>query len=257
MLKNKSILYLCTIFCIFVFNVNIFATNQTEEQHWYLKYNSDGIHPDTPDNGCYSEQYGTISLDKSGEKTIYLTFDAGYENGNIEKILDILKAHDVCGAFFVLPNLIRTNPELLQRMNNEGHLICNHTRSHKNMSKIHDIKLFKKELEDNEQILKDELGLQMSKFYRPPEGTFSEENLEFAKQLGYKTVFWSLAYADWDNDNQIPPDKALSLLKSRMHSGCVLLLHPTSKTNAEILDPLISSLKNEGYVFKSLEEFPE
>ncbi len=237
--------------------MNIFATSNTAEQHWYLKYNTDGIQPDTPDDGSYSEKYGTIALDKSGEKAIYLTFDAGYENGNIKKILDVLKAHDVCGAFFVLPNLIRTNPELLQRMNNEGHLICNHTRSHKNMAKIHDIELFKKELSDNEQILEDTLGLQMAKFYRPPEGTFSEENLEFARKLGYKTVFWSLAYADWDNDNQITPDKALALLKSRMHPGCILLLHPTSKTNAEILDPLISSLKNEGYVFKSLEDFPE
>lgn len=237
--------------------MNIFATNKTTEQHWYLKYNSEGNQPDTPDNGSFTKPYGAISLDKSGKKTIYLTFDAGYENGNIKKILDILKAHDVCGAFFVLPNLIKTNPELLQRMNDEGHLICNHTRSHKNMAKIHDIELFKKELADNEQILKDEVGLQMAKFYRPPEGTFSEENLKFARQLGYKTVFWSLAYADWDNDNQVSPDKALALLKSRMHPGCVLLLHPTSKTNADILDPLISSLKNEDYVFKSLEEFPE
>lgn len=257
MLKNKLFLYLCTIACIFALNANIFAANKTIEQHWYLKYRSEGIQPDTPDNGAYAKQYGTITLDKSGEKTVYLTFDAGYENGNVKKTLDILKAHDVPGAFFVLPNLMRTNPELLRRMNDEGHLICNHTRSHKNMAKIHDIKLFEKELSENEQILKDELGLIMSKFYRPPEGSFSEENLEYAKQLGYKTVFWSLAHADWDNDNQPAPEKALTLLKSRMHPGCVLLLHPTSKTNAEILDALISSLKNQGYVFKSLEEFPD
>jgi peptidoglycan-N-acetylmuramic acid deacetylase len=111
-------------------------------------------------------------------------------------------------------------------------------------------------LTDNEIILRDELGLEMSKFYRPPEGTFAEENLEFASKLGYSTVFWSLAYADWDNDNQPSPEKALTLLKSRIHPGCVLLLQPTSKTNAAILDPLISTLKNEGYIFKSLEEFP-
>ena len=223
---------------------------------WYLKYNEGEAHPNTPDNGSYSEKYGVISLDRSGEKNIYLTFDAGYENGNIERILDVLKKHNVRGAFFVLPNLIKSNPELLQRMNDEGHLICNHTKSHGNMGKITDINRFRDELEGNEKILKDTLGLDMKKYYRPPEGAYSELNLSQARELGYTTVFWSLAYADWDNSKQPDKDKSLRLLLSRVHPGCVALLHPTSDTNAAILDDFISELKTRGYTFKSLDEFP-
>ena len=142
------------------------------------------------------------------------------------------------------------------RMHNEGHLICNHTKSHKNMGRVRNIEDFKKELEGNEQILYETVGLKMSKYYRPPEGAYSETNLQHAKELGYKTVFWSLAYADWDNQKQPDSNKALQLLLRRMHPGCVLLLHPTSSTNAAILDPLIMKLKDMGYSFASLDEFP-
>lgn len=248
---------LCIICCIFVLNIQVSSADKGKFMNWYLKYYSDERQPDTPDKGRYDEMYNVISLDKSGEKTIYLTFDAGYENGNIEKTLDILKSQNVSGAFFILPNLIKSNPEIVQRMNDEGHLICNHTRSHKNMASITNIDEFKKELTDLEDILYESLGLNMSKYYRPPEGAYSEANLEFANLLGYRTVFWSLAYADWDNNKQINPEKALSLLLSRVHPGCVLLLHPTSNTNAEILDDFISEVKNRGYTFKSIDEFPQ
>ncbi len=233
----------------------IFAQDY-KELNWYLNYGTNNEQPQTPDNGTYTAKYNVISLDKTGNKSIYLTFDAGYDNGNIAKILDILSKNNVHGAFFVLPNLIKTNPELLLRMHNEGHLICNHTKSHRNMGKITDINEFKKELEDNEAVLKDKLGLEMAKYYRPPEGAYSELNLNQANQLGYKTVFWSLAYADWDNNKQIERNKALELLLSRIHPGCVLLLHPTSETNTLILDEFITTLKNEGYIFKSLDDFP-
>lgn len=255
-IKKSSIAILCTFLCIFACNMQTFAAGKGDAQSWYLKYNTDGKQPDTPDGGRYSSQYDVISLDKSGEKKIYLTFDAGYENGNISKILDTLKKHNVKGAFFILPNLIKSNPDIVQRMNDEGHLICNHTRSHGNMANIASFDEFKKELTDLEDILRSELGIEMAKYYRPPEGTYSEANLEFAKRLGYKTVFWSLAYADWDNKKQMSPDKAMKLLNLRIHPGCVMLLHPTSDTNAIILDEFIGKMKADGYVFKGLDEFP-
>lgn len=247
---------LCIIFCITFLNIHVFCAENEAPKNWYLKYNSGGSWPDTPDGGNYSEKYNVISVDKSGEKTIYLTFDAGYENGNIKKILDTLKQHDVKGAFFILPNLIKTNPEIVKRMNEEGHLICNHTRSHKNMAYVTRFDDFKKELTDLENILYNNLGIEMAKYYRPPEGAYSEINLEFANFLGYRTVFWSLAYADWDNSKQMNPSNAISLLLSRVHPGCVLLLHPTSDTNTQILDEFITKLKEEGYTFKSLDDFP-
>lgn len=255
MMKKFYIFILCIIYCIFALNMHTLAQGKADSQNWYLKYNKDEIPPQTPDNGSFTKQYDVISLDKSGEKSIYLTFDAGYENGNVEKILDILDKHNVKGAFFVLPHLIESSPALVQRMNDNKHLICNHTRSHKNMSKITDFNVFKKELTDNEDILRNTLGIEMAKYYRPPEGAYSEANLEFAKNAGYKTVFWSLAYADWDNNKQPDAEKSLNLLLSRVHPGCVALFHPTSETNVKIMDRFIETLKAKGYTFKSLDEF--
>ncbi len=255
--KEKLIAFLCITLCINSLNIQHVYSQDSKVQSWYLKYGNKGEVPQTPDNGVYTEKYDVISLDRSGEKSIYLTFDAGYENGNIAKILNTLKMHNVPGAFFVLPNLIKSNPELLVRMNDEGHLICNHTKSHGNMGKVTDINVFRNELENNEAILKDSLKLEMAKYYRPPEGAYSELNLSHAKELGYKTVFWSLAYADWDNDKQLECGKALELLFSRVHPGCVVLLHPTSETNAKILDEFIIKLKQDGYTFKSLDDFPD
>lgn len=253
-LSKKNIVFLCTVFCIFASTMHTNAN--TEIQNWYLQYGEHGQIPKTPDNGEFTEKYDVISLDRSDSKNIYLTFDAGYENGNVVKTLDVLKKHNITGAFFILPNIIKTNPELIIRMNNEGHLICNHTKSHKNMGKVTDISEFKAELTGNEDILKDALEIEMAKYYRPPEGAYSELNLAHAKQLGYKTVFWSLAYADWDNSKQYEPQKALDLLLKRLHPGCVLLLHPTSATNAVILEDFILKAKEAGYEFKSLDQFP-
>ena len=222
---------------------------------WYTVPKNDGSRPDSFEAKDIIEKYNTIFLGKADEKKIYLTFDAGYENGNVEKTLDALKKHNVKGAFFVLPHFIKANPELIDRMISEGHLICNHSTSHRDMSSVSDPKSFKAELEGIEKVYKEQTGKEMAKYYRPPEGRFSELNLKHATELGYKTVFWSLAYADWDNNNQMAPERAKKLILSRMHNGCVLLLHPTSETNAVMLDGLISDLKNAGYSFGTLDEF--
>ena len=180
--------------------------------------------------------------------------DAGYENGNVEKILDILKANEVKGTFFILPRLAENNTDLCKRMKEEGHLVGNHSVHHKNMGKIGDIETFTKETKPLDEFFKEKTGYEMDTFFRPPEGAFSENTLKFAQELGYTTVFWSLAYADWDNNKQMNPDKALELLLSRTHDGCVLLLHPTSETNTKILDSYIKTLKGQGYEFCLVDE---
>ena len=192
--------------------------------------------------------------DAAEEKVIYLTFDAGYENGNIEKILDVMKEEEVIGAFFVLKNLILKNGDLITRMIDEGHLVCNHTASHKDMTKCTSLEEFKAELDCLEEVYFEATGQKLAPYYRPPEGKFNEASLQYAKALGYKTVFWSFAYADWDNARQMAPEEAKQKILSHVHNGEILLLHPTSATNAAILKDVICELKKEGYRFGSLDE---
>lgn len=192
--------------------------------------------------------------DAAEEKVIYLTFDAGYENGNIEKILDVMKEEEVIGAFFVLKNLILKNGDLITRMIDEGHLVCNHTASHKDMTKCTSLEEFKAELDCLEEVYFEATGQKLAPYYRPPEGKFNEASLQYAKALGYKTVFWSFAYADWDNARQMAPGEAKQKILSHVHNGEILLLHPTSATNAAILKDVICELKKEGYRFGSLDE---
>ena len=227
-----------------------------ESYSWYFKPEKDGNQPVMiPEAASFVDKYNVISIGSPDEKKIYLTFDAGYENGNVEKILDVLKEKNTPGAFFVLPQLSKANSDLLIRMKNEGHLVCNHTKTHRDMSKITDNETFRNELVEAEEIYKNATGNEMDKFYRPPEGRFSEENLKWATEMGYTTVFWSLAYADWDNNKQMEPSKALELVTSRTHNGCVALFHPTSSTNASILGNYIDSMRADGYEFCSLTEF--
>ena len=184
---------------------------------------------------------------------VYLTFDAGYENGNVEKILNTLRDTGTPGAFFILSHFAKANPELVRRMAAEGHLVCNHTASHKNLSHAGKEQIAG-ELSALEAACEEATGVKVAPYFRPPEGSFSKEMLENVKSLGYKTVFWSFAYADWDNGKQPAPDKALKLVLDNVHNGAVLLLHPTSATNAAILGRLIESLKADGYRFGTLEE---
>ena len=196
--------------------------------------------------------YGDTEAAKNGDKVIYLTFDAGYENGNVAKILDVLKKHNAEGAFFVLENLIKRDPELVKRMADEGHLVCNHTLSHPDMTKVDTLEKFTEQVVGLEKLAEDSLGIKIAKFYRPPEGKFSRRDLEFAKELGYKTVFWSFAYADWDNGKQPSLEYAEKKILDNAHPGEIMLLHPTSATNAAVLDSVLTKLESEGYRFGSL-----
>ncbi len=229
---------------------------RSESIGWYFKPAKDNVQPQCcPEASGFAKENGAIYLGNPDEKKIYLTFDAGYENGNVEKILNVLKEQNVPGAFFILPQIAKENTGLVKRMKDEGHLVCNHTKSHRNMSGVTDFETFKAELCGLEDIVREKCGFEVDKYYRPPEGTFSKLNLEMANKLGYKTVFWSLAYADWDENRQMPPDKALSLVESRVHNGCVALFHPTSSTNAAILESFIKDMKDKGYEFCSLADF--
>ena len=186
------------------------------------------------------------------EKVVYLTFDAGYENGNVEKVLDILKKNEVPAAFFVLKHLVEDRDDLLLRMNEEGHLVCNHTAHHPDLSAASKERIGQELFELEESCRQH--GIVTAPYFRPPEGSFSREMLQSVRELGYKTVFWSFAYADWDNNRQMSPDSALRCVMDNMHNGAVLLLHPTSKTNVEILPRVIEELKRDGYRFGTLEE---
>ena len=185
---------------------------------------------------------------------MYLTFDAGYETGNVAKILDAMKEEGVTGTFFVLGNLIEKNGDLIKRMAEEGHTVANHTFSHKNMTKVDSYEDFCAELQRLEIAYKSLTGEDMPKYYRPPEGVFDERTMKFAKDAGYKTIFWSFAYADWDNNKQMSPERAKAKIMENIHNGAVILLHPTSATNAEIIGDVIRELKQEGYRFGSMEE---
>ena len=206
-------------------------------------------------NECadYLKQFDAYYVGNSNEKVIYLTFDAGYENGFTEGMLNTLKKHDVPAAFFLVGTYIKNNPEIINRMIKEGHIVANHTMNHPDMTAKADIESFKKELAMAEHEYKAVTGLDMPKYYRPPSGDYSESNMKMAQELGYKTIFWSLAYADWDNDSQPSKETAFSKLLPRVHPGAIILLHNTSKTNSLILDELIVKYKNMGYSFKSLD----
>ncbi len=224
--------------------------------NWGLSFQKEGSAPVGNATPEYLADYNAFYLapGDSSEKKLYLTFDAGYENGVTEKLLDVLKEEKVPAAFFVVGNFIEENPQIIRRMEAEGHVVGNHTMHHPDMSAIAAEDAFKKELTELEDAYRKATGKEMKKFYRPPQGKYSEENLKQANKLGYTTVFWSLAYVDWLQDQQPTREEALNLLNKRIHPQAIVLLHSTSKTNGEILEELIEGWKAQGYTFCSIED---
>ena len=237
-----------------VLGVGIMMSETVATGSWGLSFQTEGQPPVGPANSAMLARFDAAYLGDPAEKVIYLTFDAGYENGCTAKILDVLKKHNVPAAFFLVGNYMEQNADLVRRMVSEGHTVGNHTMHHPDMSKIYDPAAFQKELEDLEALYEQITGQKMAKFYRPPQGLYSEKNLEMAQALGYKTVFWSLAYVDWVNDKQPTAEYAFSKLLPRTHNGAVVLLHSTSETNAEILEELLTRWKEMGYTFGTLED---
>ena len=223
-----------------------------ETGSWGLSFRQEGTAPLGPAGVDALRALDAAYLGDTSQPVIYLTFDAGYENGCTQQILDVLKEHQVPAAFFLVGNYLEKNADLVRRMVSEGHIVGNHTMHHPDMSKITDPAAFEKELKGLEDLYKQVTGEEMQKFYRPPQGIYSEANLKMARELGYKTVFWSLAYADWDNNAQPTKAQAFSKLIPRIHNGAVVLLHSTSQTNAQILDELLTQWKDMGYSFRPI-----
>ena len=251
-MKIIKIISLILVFAIFT-GIN---TSAHEGLSWYLKKRGN-CKPGFPEESIFISEHNGFFLDEksnsAGNKVIYLTFDAGYENGNIEKILDIMKDEEVQGAFFILSNLINKNPELVCRMVDEGHLVCNHTSNHKDISNM-----TKEEIVSNLETLEKKFetctGKKMDKYFRFPEGKYSKEALVTVESMGYTTVFWSMAYEDWDNSKQLDKSKAMKKLLDNTHEGAIVLLHPTSSTNVQILRELIKTWRSLGYTFGSLND---
>jgi peptidoglycan-N-acetylmuramic acid deacetylase len=254
MQKRDLFLIAGAVVLALILGVWLMLPEPIETASWGLSFRSSGQPPIGTANSTALEQFDAAYLGDSKEKVLYLTFDAGYENGCTAKILDVLQKHEVPAAFFLVGNYLQKNADLVRRMVAEGHIVGNHTMHHPDMSKISDKAAFSKELSDLEALFKEITGETMPKYYRPPQGSYSEDNLRMAKELGYKTVFWSLAYVDWNNDKQPTAAYAFAKLLPRTHKGAVVLLHSTSATNAEILDELLTKWESMGYRFGTLEQ---
>ena len=254
MRKRDLMILLLALAVAITVAIGVFSGSALETGSWGLSFRQEGAAPIGNAGVDQLKRYDAAYIGDTSQKVLYLTFDAGYENGCTEKILDTLKKHQVSAAFFLVGNYIQRNADLVRRMVEEGHTVGNHTMHHYDMSKISDKETFAKELRDLEALYKETTGQELTKYYRPPQGIYSEDNLKMAQELGYKTVFWSLAYVDWNNDAQPTAGEAFAKLLPRTHSGAVVLLHSTSKTNAEILDELLTKWEEEGYRFGTLDE---
>lgn len=199
------------------------------------------------------EKYKCIYREKTDEKVIYLTFDEGYENGYTSIILDTLRAKDVPAAFFVTAPYVKENPDLIRRMAKEGHTIGNHTVNHPSLPSVTDAEKFNFELAELDRLVFGVCG-KTTKFLRPPKGEYSEKSLALSHSLGYTNVFWSDAYVDWNDD--VSEKEAHDKVTKGFHNGEVLLLHAVSRGNAYALDDIIDTARKNGYVFKSLDEYP-
>ncbi len=223
-------------------------------QNWGLGFGEPGIAPVGNTSADELAQYNAYYMDKKcgEEKILYLTFDAGFENGNTPKILEALKKHQAPATFFIVGNYLETSPDLVNQMIDEGHMVGNHSYHHPDMTLKSDLE-FQEELESMEQKFMEVTGEELSGFYRPPQGKYNDENLKIANQMGYKTIFWSLAYVDWMENDQPTKEEAFDKLLSRVHPGAIVLLHNTSQTNGEILDELLTQWESMGYQFESLD----
>lgn len=227
---------------------------QNQADNWGLGFGAEGTQPTGNVTADELKKYNAWYVGDKNKKIIYLTFDCGYENGNTEPILDALKKHNAKATFFVVGHFLESAPDIVKRMEEEGHAVGNHTYHHPDMSSISDLASFQKEIDDVASLYQSITGKEMIKYYRPPQGKYSTENLKMAKELGYNTFFWSLAYVDWNVDNQPTKEEAFDKLLTRIHPGAIVLLHSTSKTNEEILDELLTKWEEMGYTFAPLSE---
>ncbi len=261
---KKWIIAACAFVLIFAFAFHVFSEQKSTSQElvsrsWYCTRNKEHKQPTVGSDIAFAESLGGYYVDRKHgdgdkEKVLYLTFDCGYENGNVSRILDTLKQKQVTGAFFVLSNLVIKNTELVRRMADEGHLVCNHTSKHLDMSKMESFEDFSCEIKKLEDTYREYTGKEIAKYFRPPEGRFNENTLKYASEMGYKTIFWSFAYEDWNDSAQPEAESSKKKIMDNIHNGAIILLHPTSDTNADILGDIIDECKAHGYRFGTLDE---
>ncbi|MGG3467792.1 delta-lactam-biosynthetic de-N-acetylase [Neobacillus pocheonensis] len=198
-------------------------------------------------------KYGAFYKGSPKKKVLYLTFDSGYENGYMPKILKVLKKEKVPATFFVTGHFLESQPELTKQMVKEGHIIGNHSYYHPDFTAVDDDRI-RRELQKVKEKTKEITGQKEMKYLRPPRGVFSERTMQIAKEEGFTHVFWSLAFVDWNVNNQRGWQYAYDNIMSRVHPGCVILLHSISEDNADALEKAIKDLKKKGYKFKSLDK---
>lgn len=186
------------------------------------------------------------------EKIVYITFDAGYDNGMLQGILEVLKEKDVKSTFFVTGGFIKKESALTKQISEDGHLVGNHTWSHPDITGL-SIEELSAELKKVEDAYLDITNSYMPKLFRPPSGTFSRESLLKVQKLGYQTIFWSIAYRDWLTDRQQGSDYALNHIRDNLHNGAIILLHTVSKSNLEALPKIIDEIRDQGYEIKNLD----
>jgi len=261
---NKNVFW--GILVVLVFTVSMTALNSgntvetsagtlsNELIGWGIKRSDNHEQPDVgKKNKKLLDEAEGICLGNAEKKVIYLTFDNGYEAGYTSKILETLKNNNVTATFFITAHYLNTQPELVKQMIDEGHIVGNHTVNHKSMPSLTEDQI-KKEVMDLHESIKSKFNYEM-KYIRPPKGEYSERTLSICNSLGYKTVMWSFAYADWDEKKQPDETKAKEMIFNNLHNGEIMLLHATSKTNANILDSVLKEIKAQGYEIKAISEF--
>lgn len=237
--------------------VNAAAVREETSKDWGLGFGENNSRPKGNESAENLQQYNAYYIAPSEEKILYLTFDCGYENGNTDAILDALQKHGVKATFFVVGHFLESAPGVANRMVQEGHSIGNHTYHHPGLSTISTKEALAQELRLLEETCLAVTGTEPAKLYRPPQGKYSFQHLQNAKELGYSTIFWSLAYADWDTKNQPDEEDAIEKLTKRIHPGAIVLLHNTSATNGKILDRLLTTWEDMGYSFGTLSMLTE
>jgi peptidoglycan-N-acetylmuramic acid deacetylase len=267
-MKAKNIVYkLLSILFIVIFAFAVIKTNVAEPVEttsaenlsntkigWGIRRNDNHEQPDLgTNNKRILEKYEGICMGNKEKPYIYLTFDEGYEAGYTEKFLEILKKNEVKATFFITAHYVNTQPDLVKKMLDDGHIVGNHTVNHKSMPDLSNEQI-KEEVMNLHKSVYEKFGYEM-KYIRPPKGEYSERTIEYTNTLGYKTVMWSFAYDDWDEKKQGREEYAKDKILKNIHNGAVMLLHGNSKDNVNVLDYCIKEIKKMGYEFKTLDEF--
>lgn len=221
---------------------------------WGIKRNDNHEQPDVGNvNRKILDKYQGLYMGNKEQKLVYLTFDLGYEAGYTPKILEVLKQNEVKATFFITAHYVNTQPDLVKQMIDEGHIIGNHTVNHKSMPSC-SLETIKKEVMDLHSAIYDKFGYEM-KFIRPPKGEYSERTVAYTNTLGYTSVMWSFGYDDWDEKKQGREEYGKKKILDNVHNGEIMLLHATSKDNANILEDVIKEIKNMGYEFRNIDQF--